>query len=100
MTKVSPEQVHKAVTQFSSAILTMQTVNDLEGLVVALWGELQTLHLDIAYCGINIFHEAEQTLDFYGVHEGGLLTGQEIPFSLCFQSEGLPGLGEGGHDRE
>ncbi len=48
MTKASPEQVHKAVTQFSSAILTMQAVNDLEGLVVALWVELQTLRLDIA----------------------------------------------------
>ena len=48
MTKASPEQVHKAVTQFSSAILTMQAVDDLEGLVVALWVELQTLRLDIA----------------------------------------------------
>ena len=94
MTKASPEQVHKSVTQFSSAILTMQAVDDLERLVVALWVELQTLGLDIAYCGINIFHEAEQTLDFYGVHEGGLLIGQEIPFSLCFQCEGLPRLVE------
>jgi hypothetical protein len=94
MTKASPEQVHKAVTQFSSAILTMQAVNDLERLVVALWVELQTLQLDYRYCGINIFHEVEQTLDFYGVHEGGLLIGQEIPFSLCFQCEGLPRLVE------
>jgi signal transduction histidine kinase len=94
MTKASPEQVHKAVTQFSSAILTMQAVNDLERLVVALWVELQTLQLDIGYCGINIFHEVEQTLDFYGVHEGGLLIGQDIPFSLCFQCEGLPRLVE------
>jgi signal transduction histidine kinase len=94
MTKASREQVHKAVTQFSSAILTMQAVDDLERLVVALWVELQTLQLDIAYCGINIFHEAEQTLDFYGVHEGGLLIGQKIPFSFCFQCEGLPRLVE------
>jgi signal transduction histidine kinase len=94
MTKASPEQVHKAVTQFSSAILTMQAEDDLERLVVALWAELQTLRLDIAYCGINIFHEAEQTLDFYGVHEAGLLIGQEIPFPLCFQCEGLPRLVE------
>jgi signal transduction histidine kinase len=94
MTKASPEQVHSAVTQFSSAILTMQAVDDLERLVVALWVELQTLQLDIDYCGINIFHDAEQTLDFYGVHEGGLLTGQEIPFALCFRCEGLPHLVE------
>ena len=94
MTKASPEQVHKAVTQFSSAILTMQAMDDLERLVVALWVELQTLRLDIAYCGINIFHETEERLDFYGVHESGLLIGQEIPFSLCFQCEGLPRLVE------
>src|SRR5262245_39936550 len=94
MTKASPEQVHKAVTQFSSAILTMQAMDDLERLVVALWVELQTLRLDIAYCGINIFHEREERLDFYGVHESGLLIGQEIPFSLCFQCEGLPRLVE------
>lgn len=94
MTKISPEQVHRAVTQFSSAILTMQAVDDLERLVVAFWVELQTLGLNIAYCGINIFHEAEQTLDFYGVHEAGLLIGQEIPFALGFKCEGLPHMEE------
>ncbi|MCI0620275.1 MAG: ATP-binding protein [Acidobacteria bacterium] len=93
-TKASPEQVHKAVTQFSSAILTMQGVDDLERLVVALWVELQTLGLNVAYCGINIFHESEQTLDFYGVHEAGLLMAEKIPFSRCFQCEGLPQLAE------
>ena len=94
MIKVSSEQIHSAVTQFSSAILTMQSVDDLERLVVALWVELQTLGLNVAYCGINIFHETTQTLDFYGVHEDGLLMAEGIPFSACFQCEGLPSLSE------
>jgi signal transduction histidine kinase len=94
MIKVSNEQIHSAVTQFSSAILTMQSVDDLERLVVTLWVELQTLGLNVEYCGINIIHEATETLDFYGVHEDGLLMAEGIPFSHCFQCEGLPSLDE------
>lgn len=94
MTKVSNEQLHRAVTQFSSAILTMQSVDDLERLVVTLWVELQTLGLNVEYCGINIFHEDTRTLDFYGVHEAGLVMAEGIPFSSCLQCEGLPSLCE------
>jgi hypothetical protein len=94
MIKVSNEQIHSAVTQFSSAILTMQSVDDLERLVVTLWVELQTLGLNVEYCGINIIHETTETLDFYGVHEDGLLMAEGIPFSHCFQCEGLPSLDE------
>jgi signal transduction histidine kinase len=94
MTKISNERVHSAVTQFSSAILTMQSVDDLERLVVTLWVELQTLGLQVEYCGINIFHEDTQTLDFYGVHEAGLMMAEGIPFACCLQCEGLPSLTE------
>jgi signal transduction histidine kinase len=92
--KASTEQIHSAVTQFSSAILTMQSVDDLERLVVTLWVELQTLGLNVEYCGINIFHEATQTMDFYGVHEAGLIMAEQIPFSACLQCEELPSLTE------
>jgi signal transduction histidine kinase len=92
MTKVSKEQLHKAVTQFSSAILTMQGVDDLERLVVTLWVELQALGLNVEFCGINIFHESLRTFDFYGVHESGLLVAEGIPFAYSFQPGGLAGL--------
>src|SRR5687768_17114220 len=94
MTRVSHEQIHGAVTQFSSAILTMQSVDDLERLVVTLWAELQALGLDVEYCGINIIHETDKTLDFYGVHQAGLLMAEGIPFSCSLQCEGLPSLDE------
>ena len=89
MNDVPNERVHGAVTQFSSAILTMQSVDDLERLVVALWVELQALNLDVAYCGINLFDEASCTLDFYGVHEAGLVMAQGIPLSSSIPREGL-----------
>ena len=94
MTRISNEQIHGAVTQFSSAILTMQSVEDLERLVVTLWVELQALGLNVEYCGINIIHETNKTLDFYGVHAAGLLVAQGIPFSCSLQCEGLPSLDE------
>src|SRR5687767_5984720 len=94
MIRVSDEQIHGAVTQFSSAILTMQSADDLERLVVTLWAELQTLGLNVEYCGINIFHETQKTLDFYGVHAAGLLMANGIPFSCSLECEGLPGLEE------
>src|SRR5262245_54800220 len=92
MNHVPNERVHGAVTQFSSAILTMQSADDLERLVVALWVELQALNLDVAYCGINLFDEASSTLDFYGVHEAGLLMAQGIPLSSSIASERLSTL--------
>ena len=94
MMRVSNEQIHGAVTQFSSAILTMQSADDLERLVVALWVELQTLGLGVEYCGINIFYETSKTLDFYGVHKGGLLMAEGVPFSSSLPYEALPSLDE------
>ncbi len=94
MTRTLNERVHEAVTQFSSAILTMQSADDLERLVVALWVELQALGLNVEYCGINIFHATNQTLDFYGVHAAGLFMAGGIPFSQAFQCENQPGFDE------
>ncbi len=94
MTQFSNERVHEAVTQFSSAILTMQSADDLERLVVALWVEMQALGLDVEYCGINILHASNRTLDFYGVHETGLFMAEGIPFSDAFQCANQPCLDE------
>jgi signal transduction histidine kinase len=81
MVKVSNDLFRKALTQFSSAVLTMQSGDDLERLVVTLWVELNALGLNISYCGINTFNEAALQLNFYGVHERGLLVAERIPFS-------------------
>ena len=94
VTVQSNEFVHTAINQFSSAVLTMKSVEDLEPLVVTLWVELQTLGLNLDYCGINIFHESSKTTDFYGVHQKGLLTARAIPFSCCLLCDGLPTLDE------
>jgi len=82
MVKIANELFRKALTQFSSAALTMQSGDDLERLVVTLWVELSTLGLNLNYCGINTFDEAALRLNFYGVHERGLLVAEQIPFSV------------------
>ncbi|PYV88156.1 MAG: hypothetical protein DMG05_16035 [Acidobacteria bacterium] len=90
MNNVSTDLTHRALTQFSSAILTMQGGDDLERLVVALWAELSTLGLNMRYCGINILDEEAQQLSLYGVHEKGLLVAQQIPFGARLGVEGFP----------
>jgi signal transduction histidine kinase len=82
MAKVSNELLRKALTQFSSAALTMQSGDDLERLVVTLWVELSTLGLNLSYCGINTFNEAALQVNFYGVHDRGLLVAERIPFDI------------------
>src|SRR5438093_7358306 len=90
MHNVSTDLTHRALTQFSSAILTMSGGDDLERLVVALWAELSTLGLNMRYCGINILDEEAQQLSLYGVHEKGLLVAQQIPFGARLGVEGFP----------
>ena len=87
MSTVTSLEIHKSLTQFSSAIFTMESRHDLERLVVALWVELSTLDLQVRYCGINIFNANTCEVDFYGVHEKGLLVGERVPVGCVFLRE-------------
>ncbi|MEW5978406.1 MAG: ATP-binding protein [Acidobacteriota bacterium] len=92
MHQPSKPQLHQALTQFSSAVLTMEGPDDLQRLVVTMWVELGTLGLDVRYCGINVFDHAQRLFNFYGVHEGGLIVAENVPFEQSLRAADLPDL--------